>query len=124
MYPQSRGRVLRHVGADLEGAVELLVDHHLRDVRAFKEGLEATVKLRAEPFTLPWIVFRRQEASEWRHVGVMMAGDKEKAVVHIIGTAAFLGVLVVFWCCPAVASGCPSGTPSSCRAKAKQAQAE
>ena len=33
---QSRGRVLRHIGADLEEAVELLVDHHLGEVRDFK----------------------------------------------------------------------------------------
>lgn len=36
VYPRSRGRVLRHIGKDLEEAVELLVDHHLADVHAFK----------------------------------------------------------------------------------------
>ena len=30
VYPRSRGRILRHIGADLERAVELLVDHHLK----------------------------------------------------------------------------------------------
>ncbi len=34
-YPKSRGHVLRHIGEDLERAVELLVEHHLEDVRAF-----------------------------------------------------------------------------------------
>ena len=33
VYPRSRGRVLRHIGRDLEGAVELLVDHRLDAVR-------------------------------------------------------------------------------------------
>lgn len=40
-YPKSRGRVLRHIGKDLEGAVELLVDHHLEEIRAFKLELDA-----------------------------------------------------------------------------------
>ncbi|EPY01619.1 hypothetical protein K678_09903 [Magnetospirillum fulvum MGU-K5] len=30
-YPRSRGRVLRYVGEDLEGAAELLVEHHLKN---------------------------------------------------------------------------------------------
>lgn len=34
VYPRSRGRVLRHIGEDLEQAVELLVDHHRDDVGA------------------------------------------------------------------------------------------
>ena len=29
VYPRSRGRILRHIGKDLEGAVELLVEHRL-----------------------------------------------------------------------------------------------
>ena len=36
-YPKSRGKVLRHIGEDLEKAVELLADHHLEEVRAYKE---------------------------------------------------------------------------------------
>lgn len=35
-YPKSRGRVLRHIGQDLAGAVELLADHRLEDIRTFK----------------------------------------------------------------------------------------
>lgn len=35
-YPKSRGRVLRHIGQDLGGAVELLVDHRLEEIEAFK----------------------------------------------------------------------------------------
>ncbi len=33
VYPRSRGRVLRHIGKDLEGAVVLLVGHHLDAIR-------------------------------------------------------------------------------------------
>ena len=41
-YPRPRGRVLRHIGDDLEQAVELLVDRHLEQVRAFtRERLTA-----------------------------------------------------------------------------------
>ncbi|BEQ13276.1 hypothetical protein FAK_03420 [Desulfoferula mesophila] len=36
-YPKSRGRVLRHIGGDLEEAVELLVDHRLEEIREFKK---------------------------------------------------------------------------------------
>lgn len=32
VYPRSRGRVLRHIGEDLDGAVELLSEHVLNDV--------------------------------------------------------------------------------------------
>lgn len=35
VYPRSRGRVLRHIGEDLERAVELLVDHHQEEVAVF-----------------------------------------------------------------------------------------
>jgi len=34
-YPQSRGRVLRHIGEDLDKAFELLVDHHLDHICPF-----------------------------------------------------------------------------------------
>jgi hypothetical protein len=32
VYPASRGLVLRHLGRDLEKAVELLCDHHLSGI--------------------------------------------------------------------------------------------
>jgi hypothetical protein len=41
-YPASRGRVLRHIGRQLEGAAELLVEHHLATIRS-------TVRLPARP---------------------------------------------------------------------------
>lgn len=37
VYPRSRGQVLRHIGEDLEQAVELLVDHHLKEIHDFKQ---------------------------------------------------------------------------------------
>lgn len=33
VYPRSRGRVLRHIGEDLQKCVELLVEHHLQTIR-------------------------------------------------------------------------------------------
>ena len=33
VFPRSRGRILRHIGKTLEGAVDLVVDHHLKEVR-------------------------------------------------------------------------------------------
>jgi hypothetical protein len=35
-YPASRGRVLRHMGEQLEKAAELVISHHLEDIRSFK----------------------------------------------------------------------------------------
>lgn len=32
-YPRRRGRVLRYIGEDLEGAMELLVEHHLGGIK-------------------------------------------------------------------------------------------
>lgn len=37
-YPRSRGRVLRHIGEDIEQAVELLAQHHLVEIRTPKGG--------------------------------------------------------------------------------------
>lgn len=50
-YPASSGRVLRHVGRDIELAGELVVDRHLRDLLAHKADLEEAGKLakRAHP---------------------------------------------------------------------------
>lgn len=38
VYPRSRGRVLHHVGKDLEDAVELLVEHKLDRIQAILKG--------------------------------------------------------------------------------------
>jgi len=52
-YPISRGRVLRHIGEDIERVAELIVEKHLEDMRAFKMHLERDGKLgkRAHPET-------------------------------------------------------------------------
>ena len=48
-YPPSRGRVLRHIGQDLEGAAEHLVDHHLDALLTFKSERAAQGKLGKRP---------------------------------------------------------------------------
>jgi hypothetical protein len=40
-YPASRGQVLRHIGAQLEKASELIVGHHLEDIQTYKVEREA-----------------------------------------------------------------------------------
>ena len=40
-YPKSRGRVLRHIGEDLERAAELVADHHVEGILDFKKEREA-----------------------------------------------------------------------------------
>ena len=35
-YPRSRGRVLRHIGEDIEHAAELLTQHHLAEIKSSK----------------------------------------------------------------------------------------
>ncbi len=49
IYPRSRGRVLRHIGEDLEAAVELMVVHHLDDLRAFKHAGDQRGAFRGRP---------------------------------------------------------------------------
>ena len=50
IYPRSRGQVLRHIGQDLEGAVELLVDHHLNDIRDLKNQRDQRGLFNDRPF--------------------------------------------------------------------------
>ena len=54
VYPRSRGRVLRYIGEDLEGAVELLADHHLEDVRAFKLERDKLGVFTGSPYPKGW----------------------------------------------------------------------
>ena len=49
-YPKSRGRVLRHIGADLERASELLVDHHLQDIQALKKQRDGQGAYTSSPY--------------------------------------------------------------------------
>lgn len=41
-YPRSRGHVLRHIGKDLEVAVELLLDHGFEILLSFVEKTRST----------------------------------------------------------------------------------
>jgi hypothetical protein len=50
VYPRSRGRVLRHIGADLERAVELLVEHHLKAIHEYKKDQDAHGAFRDRPY--------------------------------------------------------------------------
>jgi hypothetical protein len=45
VYPRPRGRVLRHIGTDLDEACELIVDLHLEDILASKKERDETRKL-------------------------------------------------------------------------------
>jgi len=48
-FPMSRGRVLRHIGKQIERVAELLVDHHLPEIMAFKVEREKAGKLAKRP---------------------------------------------------------------------------
>jgi hypothetical protein len=50
VYPRSRGRVLRHIGADVEKAVELLVDHHLKGMQVFKREQDERGRFTDRPY--------------------------------------------------------------------------
>jgi hypothetical protein len=63
VYPRSRGRVLRHIGQDLEGAVELLVDHHLKEVYDFKQRRDREGVFRDRPFPKGTVGRRRKKAA-------------------------------------------------------------
>lgn len=50
VYPRSRGRILRHIGEDLENAVELLVDYHIKDIQQFKKAQEMRGSFSDRPY--------------------------------------------------------------------------
>ena len=50
VFPRSRGRILRHIGKGLEDAVELLVEHHLKDVHQFKKDQEKRGSFSDRPY--------------------------------------------------------------------------
>jgi hypothetical protein len=54
VYPRPRGRVLRSIGGDLETASELLVDHHLADIQAFKRERDQLGKFNSSPYPRRW----------------------------------------------------------------------
>ena len=59
VYPRPRGRVLRHIGEDLEEAYELLVDYHLSDLHAFKNERDALGNFSSSPHCKGWSVRKR-----------------------------------------------------------------
>lgn len=61
VYPRSRGRVLRHLGEAIESAVELLVEHHLEDVRGFKRNQDKRGKFDDRPYPKGWTARRRKD---------------------------------------------------------------
>ena len=60
VYPKSRGRVLRHVGQDLERAAELIAEHHLDNMLDFKKEREAAGKLAKRPHPPGGVNVRRR----------------------------------------------------------------
>lgn len=54
VYPRPRGRVLRYIGSDLEQACELLSDHHLGNIHAFKKERDAVGAFESSPFPRGW----------------------------------------------------------------------
>jgi hypothetical protein len=48
-FPMSRGRVLRHIGQQIERVAELLVDKHLPEIMAFRAEREKAGKLGKRP---------------------------------------------------------------------------
>lgn len=58
VYPRPRGRILRHIGEDLEGACELL-DYHLADVHAFRNERDAIARFDTSPYPKGWSARKR-----------------------------------------------------------------
>jgi hypothetical protein len=62
VYPRSRGQVLRHIGQDLEGAVELLVDHHLKEIQDLKKQRDHRGLFNDRPFPKGTVGRKRKKA--------------------------------------------------------------
>lgn len=63
VYPRSRGRVLRLIGQDLEQAVELLVDHHLKEIHDFKQRRDRQGSFVDRPFPKGTVGRKRKKAA-------------------------------------------------------------
>jgi hypothetical protein len=63
VYPRSRGQVLRHIGQDLEQAVELLVDHHLKEIHDFKQKRDQQGVFIDRPFPKGTVGRKRKTAA-------------------------------------------------------------
>lgn len=58
-YPHSRGRVLRYIGQDLETAAELLVEHHLDEIRRYVDAARTTDRNKKTPYVAGFVGRRR-----------------------------------------------------------------
>ena len=61
-YPRPRGRVLRHIGQDLQTACELLSDYHLEAIHAFKQQRDLTGSHSSSPYPKGWSARKRPSA--------------------------------------------------------------
>jgi hypothetical protein len=70
-FPMSRGRVLRHIGEQIERAAELVVDKHLSNIVTFKTEREKAGKLpkRAHPANLKGLPKRTKRSLAQRSLG-------------------------------------------------------
>jgi len=59
VYPRPRGRILRHIGEDLEEACELLVDYHLDHIHAFKQERDEEGSCHTSPYPRGWSARKR-----------------------------------------------------------------
>jgi hypothetical protein len=62
VYPRSRGRVLRHIGKDLQQAVELLAEHHLPNVHMFKKERDTVGAFSDRPYPKGTVGRKRKKA--------------------------------------------------------------
>ena len=62
VYPRSRGRILRHIGEDVERAVELLVEHHLKQIHQFKKDQDARGSFSDRPYLKGTVCRKRKTA--------------------------------------------------------------
>ena len=60
VYPRPRGRVLRHIGQDMQEACELLSDHQLEEIHAFKRQREGTGAHSSSPYPKGWRARKRK----------------------------------------------------------------
>lgn len=59
-YPKSRGRLLRYIGEDIEGAAELVAAAHIETIQSFKRELDAEGKLPTRPHPASRVGVRRR----------------------------------------------------------------
>ncbi|WP_174404085.1 hypothetical protein [Desulfovibrio subterraneus] len=53
-FPRSRGRVLRHIGASAMSTAELLIEHHLDEIHAYKQLRDEQGRFDDRPYPKGW----------------------------------------------------------------------